>query len=1380
MVTLITGQQVLVQDTADGPRASVVTGGADDAGWSFSQSQVGDQIRIVPDDARALVPDRLDPRLFDVTLLADLGGGAELPVIIELVDAQGASLTGEAATLQATAADFTADTGIEADLQLNSIGSISAAVNPAQFEALLDAVEQTSSESSVNKVWLSGPVNATLDESTVQIGAPEAWALDLTGDDVTVAVLDTGIDASHPDLDGRVIAAENFTDSPDVNDVIGHGTHVAGIVAGTGAANSDYTGVAYGAELLNGKVLSDEGGGEEAWIIAGMEWAVEEGAHVVNMSLGGEPTDGTDLMSVALNTLSEQTDTLFVVAAGNAGFDGQYTVGSPGAADHALTVGSVDSADDLAPSSSQGPRVGDDAIKPDVSAPGESIISALSGDAEGTEPIDEHYVESSGTSMAAPHVAGAAAILLQDQPDLTVPQLKALLMGSALSTADTVWEEGAGRIAIPAALDGAVYAQPASLSIPTFEYPHDDLDPVSIDVTFHNRGAEDQALDLTVAVSDHEGEPAPEGTVELGVDEVTVPASGTATVEVSVDPTVTDVGLHSGAVVGTGADDATVRIPLGFHLEPEMAELSLTSLDWDGAPSDQGQFHVFDMEEGYLLEQEVEMQDGTATLRVPVSTYLISARTLSTTQEPTRSGLIVEPNVDVTGDTEVVFDFADTELVSLETHRPTERRSSVLGVNARDASGAVTAHHASGSAGLNIELYTRPSDVAQSGDMEVTFHQINEAPRSRLNDLNAPPQERYRYFFFAAAEQVPTDLGFSADADNTASVTTVFRSMAGVEAPSVVMGRAPATTGLGVTGTNYLVDSNSPATQLDYISTDAVWDNQVLPDQVGPIPAPVILGAEGQVYEEGSQVTEPWMSQVLSTGLSRHTSDPAVSRDGDTLQFQLPVAVDADGNGNTFLPETSVPQLRVWADGELIGESDSFTDTFAVSADPASYRVLAEVEHTDPWWTLSSQSSTEWTFSSAHAEEESALPVLDLRFQPGDLSPFNMVTRVLDLEILATHQSGAQTEASITEASLEWSAGSDWSQAELTEVEPGRFHAQIELPPGVETVDLRGSATDSDGSSVTTEVSNALGVESPVTRVAGEDRYQTAAEIALLTGSSPHVYLASGVNYPDALAVGGIAGQDGAPVLLTPPDQLANVVRDTIESVNGTQVTILGGTAAVSPAVEDTLVELGVQVERIGGSNRYSTAALLAQGAPTGGTVFVASGEEYADALAAGPLNADQGRPVLLTRGEALPSVTQRALLDLAPEEIVLVGGESRVSQDVVAELEQIAPTTRIGGSHRYHTAALLAQHHGGNEGGFTSSTAYLAAGHDWADALALAAHAGTKGSPILLLQADSVPSDTQAGLRELDARRALVVGGSEVIDEDVLLDLEVILNPDD
>ncbi|WP_461012903.1 S8 family serine peptidase [Streptosporangium sandarakinum] len=221
----------------------------------------------------------------------------------------------------------------------------------------------------------------------------------MTGAGVTVAVLDSGYDATHPDLKDVVTRSRNFSDEPDVTDGIGHGTHVASIVAGAGER---YRGVAPGAKIALGKV-----GGEyasESAILAGMEWAAAEvEAKIINMSIGGPDTPGIDPLEHAVNTLSARTGALFVIAAGNDGAPG--SVSSPGSADAALTVGAVDGSDRMAEFSSRGPRLGDHAIKPEVTAPGVGIMAAA---AQGT--ADGPYVGQHRRSDRPPRLRGRIAL----------------------------------------------------------------------------------------------------------------------------------------------------------------------------------------------------------------------------------------------------------------------------------------------------------------------------------------------------------------------------------------------------------------------------------------------------------------------------------------------------------------------------------------------------------------------------------------------------------------------------------------------------------------------------------------------------------------------------------------------------------------------------------------------------------------------------------------------------------------------------------------------------------------------------------------------------------------------------------------------------------
>ncbi|WP_314622940.1 S8 family serine peptidase, partial [Streptomyces stackebrandtii] len=199
----------------------------------------------------------------------------------------------------------------------------------------------------------------------------------------------------------------------------------------------------------------------------------ESGADVVNMSLGDSyPTDGSDPMSQTVDALSAQYGTLFVIAAGNAGPE---SISAPGAAASALTVAATDKEDRLASFSSTGPLAFSGGMKPDIAAPGVDITAArsqeMSGGGEGL------YRTISGTSMATPHVAGAAAILAQQHPDWTGAQLKEHLTSTAkgLDGGYSPYEVGTGRLDVAAAVRTAVRGT-GSLFFGNYTWPHQPSD----------------------------------------------------------------------------------------------------------------------------------------------------------------------------------------------------------------------------------------------------------------------------------------------------------------------------------------------------------------------------------------------------------------------------------------------------------------------------------------------------------------------------------------------------------------------------------------------------------------------------------------------------------------------------------------------------------------------------------------------------------------------------------------------------------------------------------------------------------------------------------------------------------------------------------------
>lgn len=303
----------------------------------------------------------------------------------------------------------------------------------------------------VSRIWQDLPVYACLDVSVPLVGAPRIWQAGYTGRGVCIAIVDTGIDAEHPALRDRVIAMQDMTGegSEDGN---GHGTHVAGIAAGEGAP---YQGVAPEASLMAVKVLRGDGSGMTSDVMAGIEWATENGAWVINMSLGsGVASDGNDPLSLICDAAVAR-GVVVCVAAGNSG-PGRGTIGSPGAARRVITVGASTDQDLVADFSSRGPTA-DGRIKPDILFPGYGIVSCRARGTTMGRPMDAYYTEASGTSMATPHASGAAALLLQARSWLRPQQVKELLGASAKDLGLPANTQGAGR----AQVDQAFTRQPA-------------------------------------------------------------------------------------------------------------------------------------------------------------------------------------------------------------------------------------------------------------------------------------------------------------------------------------------------------------------------------------------------------------------------------------------------------------------------------------------------------------------------------------------------------------------------------------------------------------------------------------------------------------------------------------------------------------------------------------------------------------------------------------------------------------------------------------------------------------------------------------------------------------------------------------------------------
>ncbi|SOD63406.1 Serine protease, subtilisin family [Streptomyces zhaozhouensis] len=1015
-ITLITGDRVRL---GPGGEVRAVLPGSGREGVAFEVSETDDATLVIPSDARGPLAEGLvDLRLFDVGELSHpayarlVGDG--IPVI--------ASYGGEP-----PARPF-ADEGVTHRAALTSIDAEAMTVSPEGAAGVWEALTGPAARGAgLVSLRLDALRSAALDHSVPRIGAPAAWEAGFDGTGVTVAVLDSGIDTSHPDLDeGRVVGSADFSGSDTTEDLFGHGTHVASIVGGAGGA---LTGVAPGADLLNGKVMDDSGFGTDSGIIAGMEWAVAQGADIVNMSLGGADTPEVDPLEEAVNRLSAESDTLFVLSAGNSG-PGPASIGSPGSADAALTVGSVDRDDALAHSSSIGPRVGDAALKPDLTAPGVDIAAAAAEGSYlegGAEPAGEGYMRLSGTSMAAPHVAGAAALLAQRHPDWSGERLKAALVASAAPVeGQTAFQQGAGRVDAAAAIGQSVVAEPVSLSFGAQQWPHADNAPVVRELTYSNPGAEDVTLDLALRATGPEGAPAPEGTFRLGADAVTVPAGGTATVEVTADTAfdeATPVGAYSAFVTATGGGH-TVGTAGAIALEGQFHELTVEGVGLDGAPHAGWSATLVDRATGESTSLFPE--DGSAVLRLPDGgEYLLLAHANGDDWEA-RHIAVLAP---LDGDATVTFDARQAEEIDLTVpDGDAEEFYAFNGVELPDL-GVRNGWERQG----KVPLRTQHMGPALGDDELVATHQTSWA--AGASEYHAEIRTAGRYFTghehaYTPEEFAELRLTLGAPTGDTTGRLTVAADRRAGQGPERAL----------------------PAEATLYLSAGD-WSYTL--GFTGPGEAGSLTVAERAV-EAGETFTD-------TMGVGVFAPPPpaagALTRGGDRLVVALTTVSDGAGHAGYLSGGTGFTTLSY--EGEVIGEREDFLRgwaDFEVPAAEGRYELTTTALRPDAGVSTEISATFGFTSGSVLGDEPLELPVSLVRFSP-ELAPDSTAEAGRPFDVPVTVEGAAAQDGPASLAvRVSYDGGASWEE---TPVEGGSV--TVANPEAGGSVSFRAELTDRDG-----------------------------------------------------------------------------------------------------------------------------------------------------------------------------------------------------------------------------------------------------------------------------------------------------------------------------
>ncbi|MFG2632847.1 S8 family serine peptidase [Streptomyces sp. NPDC048362] len=923
---------------------------------------------VVPADAARLVASgTLDQRLFDITELNKAATRkAQKNGLKVIVGYRGTATAAKAGVRDAGRLRRT----------LRALDADAVQTPAADTARLWDAVtDGGGAAAGIAHIWLDGVRTAALDKSVPQIGAPTAWKAGYTGKGVKVAVLDTGVDTTHPDLKGQVIESRNFTGAADATDHFGHGTHVASIVAGTGAkSGGKYKGVAPDARILNGKVLDDTGSGDDSGILAGMEWAVSQGASVINLSLGGYDTPEVDPLEAEVDELSADKGVLFAIAAGNEGPQG---IGSPGSADAALTVGAVDKKDRLADFSSTGPRNGDGAVKPDVTAPGVDITAAAAKGSVIDQEVGEKpagYLTLSGTSMATPHVAGAAAILKQEHPHWGYAELKGALTGSAKGGKYTAFQQGSGRIAVDKAIKQSIVADPVSVNFGVRQWPHTDDKPLTKKVTYRNLGAHAVTLTLTSTATDPKGAAAPSGFFKLAKTRLTVPAHGKAAVGLTVDTRLGGRldGAYSAYVTAKGAGQ-TVRTAAGVQREVESYDVTLKFIGRDGRPAP---YYGADLSgvAGLAAGRSMSPYDpsGTVKVRAPKGTYILNTAVYVDPEDGTK-GLdwIAQPKLAVAGKRTITID---------------ARRAWPVGITV-PASG-LTSRFAAPE--FDVTLGDGEYGYGWFLDSYKNFRTAHLGPALPAGALRQQfdahwskgAKEEYDVVAGGPIKRLATGYTRHYKAGDLATVKARLGSAASGKTGSVsAYGWLPGSSGAAA----ITLDQKLPGTRTLHLSArDGVsWQLEFAQnggfDQDGFPLSDASYDMGQSAFTAGRSYTRTVNTAVFGPHLTR---DFGIFRDGDEISGSLPLF--ADSAGHAGYSDFSSVRTTLYRNGVKAGSNDdplSGAQTFKVPAADAAYRLTTSVKRSAKVARASSRIDATWTFRSRKPSDGiTRLPASSVRF----------------------------------------------------------------------------------------------------------------------------------------------------------------------------------------------------------------------------------------------------------------------------------------------------------------------------------------------------------------------------------------------------------------
>ncbi|HEV2952997.1 MAG TPA: S8 family serine peptidase, partial [Candidatus Dormibacteraeota bacterium] len=768
-----------------------------------------------------------------------------------------------------------------------------------------------------------------------------------------------------------------------------------------------------------------------------------------------------------MNSLSAQYGTLFVIAAGNhqPGSPPNLTyIASPGAADAALTVGAVDSSDQLAAFSNVGPRLNNDALKPDITAPGVNVIAARA--VNGTFPPlagEPQYTELSGTSMATPLTAGAAAILKQEYPTWSHDRLKAALVNSAKPGPFTVYQQGGGRLDLASATTSTVLQQSGTADFGLIPWPQNQP-PVSHQISLGNGGNAAATFNLTVQLNDPNGQPAPAGLITLSQTTVTVQPDGASSVGLTLTP-------HSGATIGgySGYLTATqqggsmvLHTPIGFFFEQQSYNLTMHVHDRNGQPTT-GLVDISNMDNIRTYQNYASISDGQV-LRLPAGHY--SVLSILNDNVGMTLSMVGNPQVDLTSaDATVSLDAAAADPITLSRPPTATLNGALMEYSAHPVGVGQSGNTFLLQIGNNPQswgLFAQPMAAPSTGALDFdTRWQLSDG--STNYDLLFPEQSG-----------IAANLQYTINPGSLATVTYPIDALRSGQQVMVGLFSDPFYT-VFATSINFTTVT-LPTVYTVKVSTSSVyWAADLFMATSGDstqMLTPYLYYAAGQTSSH----------TLLQSPLRPSAEFPSyVIRNSDgTLEAALPQLVDSGGLELTgFLLNSSASStLSLSKNGVQIATTGSTDLRVPVPTTSAAYAFQEDVDLSATSWAgLSTHTHTVLGFNSDSTSNGAYVPVLTADYG-ATVSSSNGLSvangKVAPLTVTIAHQSGGNP-GTINAFSAQTSTddGQTWHAATVAGGAGGIYTVDPGQLPSSGYLSLSISAGDSAGASLQQQITRA-------------------------------------------------------------------------------------------------------------------------------------------------------------------------------------------------------------------------------------------------------------------------------------------------------------------